>query len=1529
MKSLKNLTFTVLFCVAISFLMAEIRFVYSQEIVDCNDNNISDSEDILNGLSQDCDADNIPDECQEFSFHFTLPKIISDSGPVTQVELGDFDNDGIDEIVTLNPTNSRIQIWSVDSDNNLSLFKRLSAVPDARFVKLIDVDQDGLLDVITSGSNFSKDIIYHKSLGEGDFQGSILLSDFNGVRELTTLDLNQDGWNDLLYTSGNGRARYRFSNQADGFESRYTEFSVTGAVYGLSALDIDSDGIEEMFLETEDELVIANLTAEEEVQEKFRLEKAPGPTFLSHGDVNQDNLKDLIFTNWKESEIWIYYRTAEGSFSEADKISMAHHEDLYASLVFDFDRDGLLDLVATSSQFKISYQKGMGDGTFGSPLFLPYQSRVRLFPYPAQRDGDEPLLLLGGSYRTSGGFFATCRFEHIQKNLIDCNENGVSDLCEINEFPDLDQNKDGLLDACAPHSESIRDCNNNDVDDREEILEDPTLDCNKNLALDSCEKEEQDLQVGPRTTISLPSEVERLWVAQIDDNPIEDLIYLNADENILWVAKNQSQEFTSWVQFENPIKILTVCDLNDDSVKEVVILDSEGMLISYFNDGTGTLTQGGSIQVNSGADVLIPEDYNDDGVPEILIAYNRGFSVNPSRVGKIIEVYQFSLGETQELPLGITVRGRVKQILAGDLNNDSKTDLVINGSLTWDGEHGYIYSQKVYLSDPEESFVFDSEISVGQPLLDIQPRDINSDGNLDLFAFSSDLGVFSLLGNGDGTFKTSPLSHVKSPSQHFEFTPTIVRDLNGDGDLDLLGHSTQGISAFYGDGSGLFNRWQHFHSIHPNTNIALFDWTKDEHHDLLVVGPRSDQLTYYQGDELHTFSSSPVFEPPYFGYNYDRWAFYIPDDVNQHIQLMLLRYSTRAVDHFHFEGSSTIKTTIEASFPSASRIISRDLNSDDFPDLILSLTNNEEVWVSDGEGQLSLRGTLPEMEDSLFVLKDFNSDDYLDVAIMDDSQNNVSVFLNDGTGHFERHSGFATYQGCTGLFSDDFNHDGHLDLGFIAENQDLIHIQFGDGNGVFFPITEHSPQSPAEYDLSEPQKQIFTHDINGDGIKDLTWSPRTSNKVIRLLGRGDGTFNPLPLLELPISGSSFYLTHLDSDPYFDIVMMSSDPRNIHFLKGLGEGRFHDPEIIGQLSERSQLHILDIDRDGSNDLIGIDTSDRNHSSIVYVLKNHNIPFAVDCDENGQIDSCEIDSNLDLDTDSNGVLDECQEDCNQNEIPDSFEIAVDANLDCNGNYIIDSCEILAGGVDDVNENGIPDSCEPDCNGNEIPDSYEIQLNSELDCDQSGILDSCELSDNHRLDRNKNSVLDRCEDDCDQDGVPDFIAIVDGHDTDCDENEIPDSCQIATEGRSVDVNNDMILDSCQSDCDENGIPDVFQIEEGLSPDLDGNGILDSCEGGNQILGDCTGDQVLDISDGICIFSHLFLGSPSMLPCDVDENLSDGSLSLLDWQGDGVLDLSDGINLLTYQFIGGDPHHLAPFPVDPTACVRILGCPNRAICD
>lgn len=125
---------------------------------------------------------------------------------------------------------------------------------------------------------------------------------------------------------------------------------------------------------------------------------------------------------------------------------------------------------------------------------------------------------------------------------------------------------------------------------------------------------------------------------------------------------------------------------------------------------------------------------------------------------------------------------------------------------------------------------------------------------------------------------------------------------------------------------------------------------------------------------------------------------------------------------------------------------------------------------------------------------------------------------------------------------------------------------------------------------------------------------------------------------------------------------------------------------------------------------------------------------DCNQNGELDECDIASESSEDCNANGIPDECEpgglDDCDGNGVSDLCDLHVGTYADCNNDIVPDVCQLL---MNDCNADGVPDECElagNDCNANAVPDDCEIASGAP-DCNANGVLDSCELGvDRHAL-------------------------------------------------------------------------------------------------------------------------------------------------------------------------------------------------------
>ena len=145
------------------------------------------------------------------------------------------------------------------------------------------------------------------------------------------------------------------------------------------------------------------------------------------------------------------------------------------------------------------------------------------------------------------------------------------------------------------------------------------------------------------------------------------------------------------------------------------------------------------------------------------------------------------------------------------------------------------------------------------------------------------------------------------------------------------------------------------------------------------------------------------------------------------------------------------------------------------------------------------------------------------------------------------------------------------------------------------------------------------------------------------------------------------------------------------------------------------------------------------------------------------------------------------------------------------------------------------------------------------------------------------------------------------DCNGNGIGDDTDVGGGGES-------------DDCNENGIPDECDIAAGTSPDADENGIPDECFFSPLFhRGDTNDDGLIDLADGVTVFTFLFLG-----------DTSPGCMESADVDNDGRVEITDGIRILVYLFAGGEPP--AQPGVPPGACgpdMEAPGSPGHLGCE
>ena len=134
---------------------------------------------------------------------------------------------------------------------------------------------------------------------------------------------------------------------------------------------------------------------------------------------------------------------------------------------------------------------------------------------------------------------------------------------------------------------------------------------------------------------------------------------------------------------------------------------------------------------------------------------------------------------------------------------------------------------------------------------------------------------------------------------------------------------------------------------------------------------------------------------------------------------------------------------------------------------------------------------------------------------------------------------------------------------------------------------------------------------------------------------------------------------------------------------------------------------DIDGDGDPDAI---VSNRNEANSI--IENLT-PCFNDDDADGIPNDCDIDQTLGLDCDGNGEDDSCQDDTDGDGLIDPCDDDID------GDGIPNDCDLDLGG-EDCDGNGIADNCDEDLNSDGIPDACQDPIFRRGDPNGDGAMD-----------------------------------------------------------------------------------------------------------------------------------------------------------------------------------------------------------------
>lgn len=742
---------------------------------------------------------------------FNEVEIINDPtyNMISFLDSGDIDNDGYPEILFSSESINGLPNFNYLS-NNFGDFKDVprriiqNTFQDIFVKKLIDIDNDGLLDLMGYNPNITLKYYWLKNLGEGNFSTEwnyLLTNSLNNGSADLFYDYNNDEYLDYFAATENGKIYRYTNNQENGFSAPELIFNIPGSnvanIREIQFIDFNFDGHMDLLIRSD--LADFNVYLNDGTgiyDYPIHIINSADHNKISFFDLDHNSLMDFVVyrKNYLAIRKFFYNEIEENYYSEDVLIDTPPTHIMNNSFLIvkniDYNNDGLEDLFLTAGP-EVNYQSS---------------SSSNLYYY--ENIGNQ---------------------QFAEKTLIQ------DHIFSILDFEFSDFNNDDNIDLII---------NNGDKNKVNLLINIGNLDFKKDIV-------EQNFKASSKTFFVDINNDGKIDIA----NGRNDLIWYENQDGNNWSGRRFIPSLSTDFKRNNNYSLV---DVNNDGIVDVVSNQTDD------DDFINNIGNNFSVHINTGNSEFekiynLEYDYLDHwyhyevyknqntNFPDIYFAkptFNEEFSTDIFMLNNNDGIFSQPLQITVQ-PLGTTVNPLDYDFKTVDLNNDGLPEIIYMEIDNDTQSYHLVCLENLENNTFRKKIIWTSPQYIGDHIF---PLDFDSDGDQDILigGDSNSLRKFSIYENNNMVFTEKVID------QNAIIDDVLVHDINNDGLLDILtlgyygwnepDYELNNVIFYYENlGNGQYDKFliNQFVTGFNNTNfeianIYLYDKNLDGKLDILV-----------------------------------------------------------------------------------------------------------------------------------------------------------------------------------------------------------------------------------------------------------------------------------------------------------------------------------------------------------------------------------------------------------------------------------------------------------------------------------------------------------------------------------------------------------------------------------------------------------------------------------------------------------------------------------------------------------------------